>query len=209
MNLVRAALIGLALGLLAIGLPGSEETLKRQSAGRIAVYAPRSCPTPEPSLAAVEAPRVYQPMPPAPPPQVCHVAPPTVCQVAPPAIPAASVDTYADEPAPSVEPPIEDPVPLAAMNRPLSLDLADLPAADRLTKVLASSEPAAPATPSVKTETPLRKTASAGNPLWDRSDRQTGVFEQAEVRLTKVLTRRNEPDAEVTVKRTNSSMGLR
>lgn len=213
MNLVRAALIGLALGLLAIGLPGSEETVKRQCAGRLAVYAPRSYAVPEPAPVCAASPRFGQAPSPmrASPPTVSQAVPPAippqVCQVAPPAPPAESIDARAEEPVPDVQPATEDPVPLAAMNRPLSLDEADLPAVDRLTKVLAASEPKSQAAPSAKRE--VAKVASAPGVSWDSSDQPTGGFEQAEVKLTRVLTRRSEPDAEVTVRRADSSTGLR
>lgn len=59
MNLVRVALIGVALGLLAIGLPGSEDTPARQQPAQICLVPPDSPPMMQAFLAASD--RVYQP----------------------------------------------------------------------------------------------------------------------------------------------------
>lgn len=131
MNLVRVALIGIALGLLAIGLPGSEDTPARQQPAQICLVPSDSPPMMQAFLGAPD--RVCQPSSPSclPPPATHPTSPfPLAIQVETKPEPVVSAEPprleetrqdWEEEELP-VEEDEEEAVSLVALNRPISLD---------------------------------------------------------------------------------------
>lgn len=197
MNLVRVALIGVGLGLLAIGLPGSEDTPAQQQPTRFCVITPYS-----PTVSQIVPPlpdRVdYPPLSVYPTPAAVSSVPPSRIQIDTTPVPVALAERSSEEATtrrsqfaetePSwveEEPPMEEEeeiVSLVALNRPISLEPTYLynetsRSANRSTRRHGTSR-----------ETTTRRTGptSERRPLMTEPDQEADL-EQAREKLTGVL----------------------
>lgn len=174
MNLVRMALIGVALGLLAIGLPGSEDTPARQQPHRVCLVTSQSQPMAQ--LAAPEPLRVWE-MP----------------------RPANQFEdeeesiAEAEQPWVEEEPPVEEAetVWLVALNRPISLE----PTYQAAEPPVHASRSAKPRRSISQRIARLRQPTSSEAP---RSNQRTSPYmeadlEQARANLSGMLNEPREP----------------
>lgn len=195
MNLVRVALTGVGLGLLAIGLPGSEDTPARQLPQQVCLAMPSSppavqAPLPKPLRNAKVSPPIQQ----------FHEKEESITTAEQPWVEQEEEELAVEAEQPWLEetPVIEEePVWLVALNRPISLE----PAA----RYAESPRPAKQRGFSRELSARARMAASgdevvsmkASSP---RKPPRPADLEQAEVKLTRVLRSGTVSDVDVTLR---------